>query len=175
YKVTKISLDGVSRLDISNLTSRLNSVAGQPFSQAGVTADRGAILYAYQSAGFPDAAFDWRMNPGPGPGEVTLQYLITEGKQRYVRDVLISGLHSTRYRLISRSVLLKPGDPLSWTEMGIMQSRLYDLGVFEKVDMAIQNPQGDTERKYLLYRLPAGHRYYVGLGLGAEGASIGGH
>ena len=31
--------------------------------------------------------------------------------------------------------------------MGDMQRRLYNLGVFDKVDMAIQNPDGDTERQ----------------------------
>ena len=55
-----------------------------------------------------------------------------------------------------------------------MQRRLYNLGVFDKVDMAIQNPQGDTENKYILYHLTEGHRYYVGVGFGAELARIGG-
>ena len=47
--------------------------------------------------------------------------------------------------------------------MGEMQRGLYDLGVFDKVDMAIQNPQGDTENKYVVYHLTEGHRYYVGV------------
>jgi outer membrane protein assembly factor BamA len=40
--------------------------------------------------------------------------------------------------------------------------------------MAIQNQQGDTENKYVVYHLTEGHRYYVGFGLGAEVARIGG-
>ena len=52
--------------------------------------------------------------------------------------------------------------------MGGMQRRLYNLGVFDKVDMAIQNPQGDTENKYVLYHLTEGHRYYTAVGFGAE-------
>jgi outer membrane protein assembly factor BamA len=58
--------------------------------------------------------------------------------------------------------------------MGDMQRRLYNLGVFDKVDMAIQNPQGDTENKYILYNLTEGHRYYTAIGVGAEIARIGG-
>src|SRR5581483_3390412 len=65
--------------------------------------------------------------------------------------------------------------PLSWTEMGLMQRRLYNLGVFDRVDMAIQNPDGDTENKYVLFHLTEGHQYYVGLGFGAELAQIGGN
>jgi outer membrane protein assembly factor BamA len=77
-------------------------------------------------------------------------------------------------RLVQPNVLLKAGEPLSWTKMGEMQRGLYDLGVFDKVDMAIQNQQGDTENKYVVYHLTEGHRYYVGFGLGAEVARIGG-
>ena len=58
--------------------------------------------------------------------------------------------------------------------MGLMQRRLYNLGVFDKVDMAIQNPQGDTEHKYVIYHLTEGHRYYTAIGVGAEIARIGG-
>jgi outer membrane protein assembly factor BamA len=69
---------------------------------------------------------------------------------------------------------LKAGDPLSWTEMARMQRRLYNLGVFDKVDMAIQNPDGDTEHKYVLYHLTEGNRYYMAVGFGLEAANIGG-
>jgi hypothetical protein len=34
--------------------------------------------------------------------------------------------------------------------------------------MAIQNPQGDTQNKYVIFHLTEGHRYYVGIGVGAE-------
>jgi outer membrane protein assembly factor BamA len=152
----------------------LMSGAGQSFSESSVAADRAFILNTYQSAGYPDAAIDWRMTPGPGASEVSLRYIVTEGQPRYVRDVLITGLRTTRRRLVDPNLLLKAGDPLSWTLMGITQRRLYDLGVFEKVDMAIQNPQGDTENKYVLYRITEGRRYYLGLGFGAEVARIGG-
>src|ERR1700738_5427727 len=78
------------------------------------------------------------------------------------------------HRLVDPNVLLKAGDPLSWTQMGVMQRRLYDLGVFDKVDMAIQNPQGDTQNKYVLYHFNEGHRYFMAVGFGAELARIGG-
>jgi outer membrane protein assembly factor BamA len=118
--------------------------------------------------------FDWKLSEVQAQSQVNLTYVITEGAPRYVRDVLISGLRSTRMRLVQPNVLLKAGEPLSWTKMGEMQRGLYDLGVFDKVDMAIQNQQGDTENKYVVYHLTEGHRYYVGFGLGAEVARIGG-
>src|SRR6202043_565372 len=128
----------------------------------------------YQSAGYPDVSFDWRISNVAERHEADLVYVVNEGPPRYVRDVLISGLRATRMRLVQPNVLLKAGDPLSWTQMGVMQRRLYDLGVFDKVDMAIQNPQGDTENKYVLYHFNEGHRYNMAVGFGAELAQIGG-
>jgi outer membrane protein assembly factor BamA len=58
--------------------------------------------------------------------------------------------------------------------MARMQRRLYDLGVFDKVDMAIQNPDGDTENKWVLYHITEGHRYTMAVGFGAEITRVGG-
>ena len=174
YTVAGVSLDGVMKLDKAQITRKLASSPGQPFSETNVSLDRTFVLNQYHDIAYPDAAFDWRLTPGPGPHEVSLRYFVTEGEPRYVRDVLFSGLSHTRRSLLNRSVLLKPGDPLSWTDMGEMQRRLYDLGVFDRVDMGIQNPNGDVQNKYVLYHLTEGHRYYVGVGFGAEFARIGG-
>jgi outer membrane protein assembly factor BamA len=100
--------------------------------------------------------------------------MVMPGEKRIVRDVLISGMRNTSMRLVRPNIVLHAGEPLSWRDMGRMQRRLYNLGVFDKVDMAIQNAQGDTENKYVLYHLTEGHRYYTAIGLGAQVARIGG-
>jgi outer membrane protein assembly complex protein YaeT len=174
YSVGKIDVQGINRGDRGTILGRLASLPGQPFSENNVGLDRDTVLEAYQSAGFPDASFDWRISGVPERHEVNLVYVVNEGQPRYVRDVLITGLRATRMRLVQPNVLLKAGEPLSWTQMGAMQRRLYELGVFDKVDMAIQNPQGDTQNKYVIFHLTEGHRYYVGVGVGAEVARIGG-
>jgi outer membrane protein insertion porin family len=174
YTVGKIDVQGIDRGDRGTILGRLASQTGQPFSEYNVGLDRDTVLEVYQSSGFPDASFDWRISGVPERHEVNLIYVVNEGQPRYVRDVLISGLRNTRMRLVKPNVLLKAGEPLSWTQMGAMQRGLYELGVFDKVDMAIQNPQGDTQNKYVIYHLTEGHRYYVGFGVGAEVARIGG-
>ena len=174
YTVGKIDVEGINRGDRGTIVGRLASLPGQPFSENNVGLDRDTVLEAYQSSGFPDASFDWRISGAPERHEVDLVYVVSEGQPRFVREVLLSGLRATRMRLVQPNVLLKAGEPLSWTQMGAMQRRLYDLGVFDKVDMAIQNPQGDTQNKYVIFHLTEGHRYYVGIGVGAEVARIGG-
>lgn len=174
YLVSNLNVDGVTRHDKGTIVALLASQPGEPFSEDSVAMDRNYILELYQSEGYPDATFDYVTTPGPGPNQMSVTYKIVEGRPRYVRDVLFYGLHTTRFSLVKPNIRLKTGDPLSWTEMGRMQRRLYNLGVFDKVDMAIQNEQGDTQSKYVLYHMVEGHRYYMAVGLGAEIARIGG-
>jgi outer membrane protein insertion porin family len=174
YTVSALDVDGITRPDREQIVSRLASIPGQPFSASNVALDRDYLIDAYQSAGYPDVSFDWRMAPGAAPEQVSVRYIISEGQPRYVRDVLLSGLRHTSARLVNPNVLLQSGDPLSWTRMGEMQRRLYELGIFDKVEMAVQNPQGNTENKYVLFHFTEGRRYYVAVGAGAEIARIGG-
>ena len=91
-----------------------------------------------------------------------------------MRQVLISGLDTTQPGLVNRNLLLSPGDPLSQIQMAETQRRLYDLGVFARVNMAIQNPEGETANKYVLYQMEEAKKYSITSGLGAELARIGG-
>jgi outer membrane protein assembly factor BamA len=88
--------------------------------------------------------------------------------------VVTTGLHTTRPRLVDRQIELNPGDPLSPEKMADTQRRLYDLGIFAQVDMALQNPDGDENDKYVLYDLEEASRYSFTTGFGLEFARIGG-
>src|SRR6478736_256769 len=76
--------------------------------------------------------------------------------------------------MVARVLKINPGDPLSPTAITDTQRRLYDLGIFAKVDAAIENPDGDTDRKYVLYNMEEAARYSLAFGVGAELARIGG-
>jgi outer membrane protein insertion porin family len=173
YRVAALQVNGITISTKNAILARITSQAGQPYSETSVAMDRDYILESYQSIGYPSVAFDYKAVPGPGPLEMSLVYTVTEGRPQYVRDLLFSGMHTTRKRLVNPVVTLKAGDPLSWTEMGRMQRRLYNLGAFDKVDMAIQNPDGDTEEKYVEFHVTEGHLYSMAIGVGAEIAKIG--
>jgi outer membrane protein assembly complex protein YaeT len=173
YLVSDLKVEGLDRKDRDTILALLASQAGQPFSETSIGIDRSYLLELYQSQGYPDANFDYSTAQA-GTARMTVTYKITPGSPRYVRDVLIYGMRRTRSRLVTPQVTLQAGDALSWTRMGVTQRRLYDLGVFDQVDMAIQNEQGDTQNKYVLYHVTEGHLYNMEVGLGAEIAQIGG-
>ncbi|HXA49768.1 MAG TPA: POTRA domain-containing protein [Candidatus Acidoferrum sp.] len=178
YLVKSVQLEGVQSLNRDQLMARLSSDPGQPFSEFNVAVDRDSILARYFESGFPKVTFEWSSKPDPDdPHKIELVFKITEGNQQFVREVLINpeGLKVTTPKLVARQLRdLNPGDPLSLVAITDAQRRLYDLGVFAKVDAAIENPDGETNRKYVLYNMEEAARYSMAFGLGAELARIGG-
>jgi outer membrane protein insertion porin family len=174
YFIHNLDMQGAAKLDKAQLLSQLSSVEGQPFSEYNVAIDRDGILQQYSTRGFPNATFEWSSKPAPQAHQIDLTYVIREGQQEFVRDILISGLSRTRRSLVDSKMLLKPGDPLSPSAERDTQRKLYDLGVFARVDTAIQNPDGDTNEKYVLYDMEEARKYSIAWGFGAEFARIGG-
>lgn len=174
YRIGKLTVNGIETIDRSKILSQLNSVANQPFSEQNVALDREMILNQYFAKGFANATFEWSSTPSSEPHRFDVTYDITEGGQEFVRQVVYSGNRHTRPQLINRMIDLNPGDPLSPIAMTDTQRKLYNLGVFSRVDAAIQDPDGEATNKYVLYDLQEAKRYTMRVGVGAEFARIGG-
>src|SRR5271157_200794 len=176
YFVNHLEVEGIRRLDQAAILSMLNCTEDQPFSEFNVAVDRDTILAQYFDNGFPNATFEWSSKPAGKPNLVDLSFTIAEGTAESVREVIVNqdALKTTRPGLIYRSLHLNPGDALSPTAITETQRRLYDLGVFSRVDAAIQNPDGESSRKYVLYEVEEARRYSFAAGLGAQLTRIGG-
>jgi len=172
--IGELKVEGIAHLDKNAILDRLSSVAGQPFSDFNIAVDRDTILARYFQNGFPSATFEWSSKPSDKPNLVVLTYTVQEGREQFVREVLVNGYNVTRRSLIDRSLRLNPGDPLSPTAVTETQRRLYDLGVFARVEAAIQDPDGELQRKYVAYQVEEARRYSMAVGVGAELGRIGG-
>ncbi|MGA2989537.1 MAG: outer membrane protein assembly factor BamA [Candidatus Korobacteraceae bacterium] len=154
------------------LRQNLYNVPGQPYSLANATIDRETLVNFYFNQGFPQVQFEATAKPVEGdPAHMDVAYTITEGERVYVENVLVSGLSHTRRSFISRRFTLHGGDPLDQSKMAQTQSRLYDLGIFNEVNMAVQNPGGQVERKNVVYQLQEARRYTFHFGVGIEFAT----
>ena len=172
--VEDLALVGAERFSADELLGQLSSGKGQPFSEVSVAADRNAILTRYYTAGYPAATFEYKSEPADAANRVKLTYTLAEGPQQFIRDVVVTGLKSTRPAVVERRLLVKSGDPLSPTAIIAAQKRLYDLGVFAKVNATVQNASGTENRKFVLYDIEEAQRYSLKLGFGAEIAQFGG-
>jgi outer membrane protein insertion porin family len=172
--VDRVDLSGISQLDRDYIASLFSSLPGQPYSEFNVAVDRTATLTEYYREGFPDATFQWRSSLSDKPNHMNLEYAVEEGERQYVREVLATGFRTTKPQIVQNHMRLKADDPLSVLAMLETQKSLYDLGIFAKVDAAIQNQAGATDHKYVLYDIEEANRYNVRVGIGAEVGRLGG-
>ena len=99
---------------------------------------------------------------------VTLVYKITEGPQTRVRRILLSGYRRTRPRVIQREVRMKPSEPLREGDVVESQRRLYNLGIFNRVTIEPQNPNGSNPEKDIVVLVEEAKRYTMAYGGGFE-------
>lgn len=174
WLVSTLELTGIPEEDRSKLMGMIESTPGQAFSDSNVATDRDAVLSFYYNNGYPDATFDWTQLEGKNPHEVGLRFVVKTGARQFVRAVLVRGLGITNPKLVSDRISLKPGDPISQSQIGTSQQKLYDLGIFAKVQTAIQNEDSPEEAKNVIFHLDEASKYSFNLGVGAELARIGG-
>jgi len=200
-RVDSLAIEGNHAIPTKTLMSVIGSTRGQPYSADDVASDRNNILALYFNEGFPDASFQEEVLPAPASSEskaastgasttvdgepvkpaapqnaanrVRLVYHITEGPQVEVSKVLLTGYRYTKPGVIAKQVQIHPGGPLRERDVAETQRRLYNLGVFTRVQVAPQNPDGADPHKVVVVDAREGRRYTVAYGFGFEVQRIG--
>jgi outer membrane protein insertion porin family len=166
-RVAGLDLEGNHALSDKQLLGVIGSTPGQPYSEADVTSDRDNVLAYYFDEGYPDARFDAEAKQ-VAPYQVQLVYHIREGGRVDVSRVLLAGYQYTRPGIIARQVMVKAGGPLREGDVIETQQKLYNLGIFDRVQVAPQNPQGDYPEKPVVVAVEEGKRYTLSYGVGVE-------
>jgi outer membrane protein assembly factor BamA len=168
-RVGTVRLEGNEHAEVAQLTPLMNTIAGQLLSPANLTGDRDAILTEYLSRGFDQARVEVvQQVEKSDPGKVDVAFQITEGRQVFVRKVLLTGLHYTRPETVAKAITLHPGDPLNQTALMDTQRNLYEFSLFNEVDTAVENPSGGEAYKTVLLQASEARRWALTYGFGLE-------
>ena len=193
--VSSLKLEGMSAITEKELRGVLGSLPGQPYSEISVASDRDNVLALYFNRGFPNATFSWSAVPDAtkeaegeeaktGKGAEALHhadensferavpmkliYKIQEGSQVIAREVLLAGYKHTRRKIIQRQIKVEAGQPLREGDVVESQQKLYNLGVFNRVTIASQNPDGTDRDKDVVVLVEEAKRYTIAYGGGFE-------
>jgi outer membrane protein assembly complex protein YaeT len=171
-RVASVRIEGNYNIPTEQLTPRLSTEEGQGFNESSLADDRDNIIEKYFDEGFTNATIDVAYVPDatspPESPRVGVIFTIHEGEQFFVNNVFLNGLHFTRPGVARREVRVQPGSPLSQQDMLESQRRLYNLGLFNEVDTAIQNPEGAESHKNVLVSVRETKRYTFDYGIGFE-------
>lgn len=141
---------------------------GQPFSPARAQADRDSILSYFADQGYSRTTVSWNASPVSSAHEVSLEYKIDSGSQEKIRRIIFMGNTHTRDGIIDRELTFDEDEPLSQSNLLESQQRLYDLGVFNQVQIAAQDPESSETAKTVLVNVEEARRWTVGYGGGID-------
>ncbi len=168
-RVATVRLEGVEHGSAEKLLAQLNTAAGQLLSPQNLAGDRDTLLTDYLSRGFDQAQVDVvQQEAGGDPNRIDVVFHIREGRQIFVRKVLVTGLHYTRPDTVSKAIALHPGDPLNESALAETQRNLYEFSLFNEVDTAIENPAGGESYKTILLNAVEARRWVLTYGGGFE-------
>lgn len=171
-RISLLAIQGNRAIPTKELLGVVGSTAGQPYSEANITNDRDNILALYYNRGFPEASFSSAVKDS-GPNRVALTYEIEEGSPVRVNRVILLGYRHTRPGVIRRRVTIEAGQPLREADIVTTQDQLYNLGIFNRVDIATENPSSPLASKNVLVETREGDRYTIGYGGGLDMQRLG--
>ncbi|MFL5342171.1 MAG: outer membrane protein assembly factor BamA [Gemmataceae bacterium] len=129
YRVGKVQINGNKVYTDDELLKLTSMREGQLYDQSVIKADLKLIEAKY---GFSGRRVPVRENViYNGPGEVTVQYEVTEAQPVRAADIHIIGNTRTRDNIILRQLGIFPGQILSWPDLQAAEQRLANLGIFE--------------------------------------------
>jgi outer membrane protein assembly complex protein YaeT len=167
--VGKLTIEGNTAFSEQEIRALISAGEGQPYSDTTLINDQTEVMNAYTNRGFPRVKFEHSATPEAGdPNKIDVSYKITEGPQVFVDRVLFAGLHFTRPFVVEREMKIRSGQPLSQRQMLDSQNGLYDMGIFNEVDMAVQNPDGEATHKNVNFQMTEAKRYNFNYGAGLE-------
>ncbi|MCS7311299.1 MAG: BamA/TamA family outer membrane protein [Acidobacteria bacterium] len=121
----------------------------------------------YYQAGYFRVQVEPHVESVPGqPDTVRVDFYILEGEPTYVDRVIFRGLYHTQAGVLYRLLPFREGAPLQADQLEAFQNRLYDLGLFERVEIPLPLPQqmGDRENLLVILREARPTRFSYGLG-----------
>ncbi len=99
--------------------------------------DRG-IRDVYATSGFNQVNVQSRAQVYEDKGTVDLIFDIAENQQGKIEDIRISGNAATRTKVIQRELMFRKGDIVDFRKINESRKRLYDLGIFERVNIEVK-------------------------------------
>jgi outer membrane protein insertion porin family len=152
YRINNIELVGsVDGLNLDEMKSEFTALKGKVFNINKLRKDMAYIQAKVADLGYANAKVTPNFHKNSNNHTVDIQYTIIPGKIVTINDVIISGNHSTRDRVIRRDIYLAPGDRFSLTDLKDSKSALGRRGYFEKVD--IEQQRVDETHSNLLVKV----------------------
>jgi len=152
YTINSIRVLGaVDGLKLNEITKEFTALEGKTFNINKLRKDMAYLKEQVANLGYANVRVKPDFQKNTNNHTVDIQYTIIPGNIVTINDVIISGNHTTRDRVIRRDIYLAPGDQFSQTDLKDSKSALGRRGYFENV--SIEQQKVDSTHSNLLVKV----------------------
>jgi len=119
----------------------------QFYSQEKISEGRLKIRDQYIENGFINAQVHSEVEVREEKGLVDCVFIIHENRQGIIKEIDITGNKKAKTNIIRRELSVKEGETLDFQKIGKSRKKLYDLGIFERVDIEAVPSDGSPSSK----------------------------
>ena len=135
------------RLGNDMLREAVALTEGMAYDPAAVAAARDRLAALYRREGFPSATVTARPEIGTGAPDVSVTFLVSEGARQVLSEVVVSGNRAIDADVIVRALGLPLNAPLRAEDLLRARTRVFDTGLFRRVDVASEPVQSADVRR----------------------------
>ncbi len=158
--------DAVPADHLQQLQKQNPLVVGRPRDRQGVTAAHELAVNELRDHGYPYARVATDENDGPDGRAATITFTAEPGPLAHFGSVEIAGNNSVGDRIIERQLTFKPGDLYRRSVVQESQRRLYQMELFQFVNVEALNPEQQRTEVDSRVTVAEGRHQRVNFGVG---------
>ena len=147
FLIGDVRFSGAVRIGADRLREAAALIPGDPYEPASVDAARRRLETMYRSEGFVATRVAVDPIVDRDTRRVAIVFGVQEGQRQVLRDVEVIGNRGIDSDVITRALDLRIGEPLAADAWLRARARLFDTGLFRRVDVTIEPvdaaPAGD--------------------------------
>ncbi len=167
-RVAEIETAGLTVFGEAELLAGLPLKVGGPFHQTLLHDSLGVIRARYEERGYESAQASATVEWSDDGTLADVDLRVLEGPRSVVDRVILRGNRRTQAPVVRRAMGLSPGMPLNTSRLLEVQRRLYELGIFSRVEVERSSGTPYSGGRDVVVRVEEGKPQKVSYGVGFD-------
>jgi len=145
FRVSGVSFEGTAAIPPDDLRAEAGIEPGALYRAEEVDSARARLQARYRREGFGRASFTARQTLRPSDAAADVVFAASEGPRQVIQQITISGTRQVDEDVVRRQLRLKTGDTLRTSDWLDARRRLFESGLFRRVDISVEPAEGSTD------------------------------
>jgi outer membrane protein assembly factor BamA/autotransporter translocation and assembly factor TamB len=138
FRFGTVRFEGAAGVAVADLQREADLQPGVVYRAADIDAARTRLRSLYRREGFTTASLMAREDLRADAGEVDVVFAVTEGPRQVIEEIAVFGTESVGEDVVRRTLRLNVGDNLRSPDWLEARRRLFESGLFRRVDIAVE-------------------------------------